>query len=128
MTAIRGIVRAGQGQARGFTQLDWVRRQFRDKLGFDPYPGTLNLQIDDRATLARWRALPGISIEPSPGYCAAKCHRVRIDAKVDAVWIVPQVPGYGEDVVELIAAASLRESLHLRDGDSVWIQRVEGEE
>ncbi len=86
---------AGQGQGRSFTRLDWVRRQFRDKLGFAPYPGTLNLQID---------------------------------AKVDAVWIVPQVPGYREDVVELIAAVSLRESLHLQDGDAVWIQRVEGEE
>ncbi|HEX7593320.1 MAG TPA: DUF120 domain-containing protein [Anaerolineae bacterium] len=62
MTGIRGIVCAGQGQGRSFTRLDWVRRQFRDKLGFDPYPGTLNLQID---------------------------------AKVDAVWIVPQVPGIG---------------------------------
>ncbi len=80
---------------RSFTRLDWVRRQFRDKLGFDPYPGTLNLQID---------------------------------AKVDAVWIVPQVPGCREDVVELIAAVSLREALHLQDGDAVWIQRVEGEE
>jgi riboflavin kinase len=128
MTGIRGIVCAGQGQGRSFTRLDWVRRQFRDKLGFDPYPGTLNLQIEERAALARWRAHPGIAIEPSPGYCAAKCHRVRIDAKVDAVWIVPQVPGYREDVVELIAAVSLRESLHLQDGDAVWIQRVEGEE
>ncbi len=50
---IQGIVQGGLGQGNSFTQLDWVRQQFRDKIGFDPYPGTLNLRVQDRDGLAR---------------------------------------------------------------------------
>jgi CTP-dependent riboflavin kinase len=123
---IRGIVCEGEGEARGFTQLDWVRAQFRHKLGFDPYPGTLNLQIENAGALARWRMQPGISIEPSPGYCAAKCFRVQLNGQVSAAWIIPTVPGYPEDIVELMAPVLLREALNLRNGDTVSIQVLEG--
>ena len=40
-----GKVVGGVKQAAYFTQLDWVQEQCADKLGFRPYPGTLNLEI-----------------------------------------------------------------------------------
>ena len=128
MTTIRGVVRRGQGQGRAFTQLDWVREQFRGKLGFEPYPGTLNLQVEDGAARAAAQAQPGILIEPtSAEYCTAKCLRVRINGRVDATWIMPDVPNYPDDLVELMAPFALREELGVEDGDEVSIQVVEGE-
>lgn len=120
MSEIRGIVREGRGEGRKFTQLDWVRRQTRAKLGFDPYPGTLNLVTTDRAALDA-SAARAIVIEPEPGFCVARCYRVRVNGRVDAAWIVPEVVGYPSDQVELIAAVSLRDALGLKDGDAVVV-------
>ncbi|MDE3088684.1 MAG: CTP-dependent riboflavin kinase [Chloroflexota bacterium] len=128
MTIMRGVVCTGQGQGRSFTQLDWVRQQFRDKLGFDPYPGTLNLTIESMDALAAWRTRQGVVIAPpSPEYCAAKCYRVKVNDRIAAVWIIPQVPGYPANLVELMAPVHLRGALGLKDGDRVQIQLVEGE-
>jgi phosphoglycolate phosphatase-like HAD superfamily hydrolase len=49
---------------------------------------------------------------------------VRLAGEVTAAVIVPQVPGYPPDQVELIAALPLRERLGLRDGDSLEIEIV----
>lgn len=130
MKVIRGIVLDGSGQAHRFTQLDWVRQQFRDKIGFDPYPGTLNVRVEDAGALAAPRARAGIAIEPgAAGYCVAKCFRVRVNGRIAAVWIIPDVPGYPAEQIELMAPVSLRDALGLRAGEAVWIEiQTEGEE
>jgi CTP-dependent riboflavin kinase len=125
---IRGVVREGKGEGKTFTQLDWVREQFRLKVGFDPYPGTLNVQTSQRDQLAEWRTRQGIQIEPRPGYCAAVVLRVRVNGRIDAAWIIPFVPNYPTDVLELMAGVSLRETLGLVTGNQVSIELLEGAE
>lgn len=120
---LRGTVCDGQGVAKGFTALDWVRVQFRAKVGFDPYPGTLNLRTQDAAQLACIRATPGIPIMPdSAKSCPAQAWRVRVAGQVIAAWILPDVPGYPADVLELMAPVSLRQALGLKTGDSVVVE------
>ncbi len=121
MNEIRGVVREGNGEARGFTQLNWVRAQSREKLGFDPYPGTLNLETTERAALEASSTSRAIIIEPEPGFCSARCYRVRVNDRVDAVWIVPEVPGYPANQMELMSSVSLRDTLHLKDGSIVTV-------
>lgn len=128
---ITGRVRRGLGHGAGFTSLPWARRQFLEALGIEPFPGTLNLQVDhdDRA---RWQALksgPGLRLEPghAPG-CAARCYPVRASvagrSPVTAAIVVPEVPGYGPHQVEVIAAVSLREGLGVADDDRVTLETV----
>ena len=126
---LRGRLVDGLGEGQRFTALDWVRRRFRDLLGFDPYPGTVNLRVEaagDREALARLRSAPGIIILPEPGFCAATAYRVAIhlpggpDA-VPAAIVVPHVPGYPGDQVELVAAVHVRTALGLNTGDTVTI-------
>ncbi|MBI4772500.1 MAG: CTP-dependent riboflavin kinase [Chloroflexi bacterium] len=123
---ISGALVTGRGEGAAFTQLDWAREQFRDRLGIDPYPGTLNLLLEAPADLARWAALraePGIPITPpDPGWCLARCYPVRIAGRLPAAIVLPEVPGYPPAQVELIAALPLRETLGLRDGDRVALQ------
>ena len=117
----RGVVLDGVGQAKTFTQLEWVREQVRAKIGFDPYPGTLNLRVKDADALWACRAGPGILIVPgAAGYCAARCYRMQVGG-VPAAWILPEVPGYPEDVVELLAPVSLRQTLNLNTGVTVTV-------
>lgn len=119
---VSGIVQDGLGQGSSFTQLDWVRQQFREKLGFDPHPGTLNVHVQDVGTLAEWQACPGIPIEPASGFCAARCYRVELNGQMIAGWIIPVVPGYPDDLMELMAPMSLRQAFALKTGDVISIK------
>jgi CTP-dependent riboflavin kinase len=42
---LEGHLCSGLGEGAGFIALDWVEHQFHAKLGFAPYPGTLNLNL-----------------------------------------------------------------------------------
>ncbi|HEY7676602.1 MAG TPA: DUF120 domain-containing protein [Candidatus Methylomirabilis sp.] len=126
---LRGVLVDGAGEGRRFTALDWVRRRFRDLVGIDLYPGTVNLRVEaagDREALARLRAAPGIPIPPEPGFCAATAYRVTIRRPgggdtVPAAMVVPHVPGYPGDQVELVAAVHVRTALGLYSGDILSI-------
>ena len=45
--SITGKIVSGAGEGAYFTQIGWVQQQCVEKLGFRPYPGTLNLQISE---------------------------------------------------------------------------------
>ena len=120
-----GRVVTGVGAGASFTQVSWARQQFIDKLGLDPYPGTLNLVIDTstaRASWARLKTAPGYPITPAdPQWCQARCYPVRIDGCLPGAIVLPDVPNYPPGQVELIAALSLRAELALKDGDQLCL-------
>lgn len=139
---LHGKLVSGLGQGREFTQLDWVRSQFAARLGIDPYPGTLNLQLETSTELEKWRRLqahPGVRIEPaSAEFCEARGYPARVmrgtspsppqdrahpswTDGVRAAIVLPDVPGYPPAQVELIAEVNLREALELKDGDVVSV-------
>ncbi|GAB6064206.1 MULTISPECIES: DUF120 domain-containing protein [Deferrisoma] len=124
-TTILGVVSAGRGEAGGFVGLPWVVEQLERAAGFRPFPGTLNLKLRDEASLARWRRIrrvPGFLLEPAdPSFCSAAVHPVTLPEGIAAVVVVPHVPSYPEDLVEIIAADRLRDRLGLRDGDEVVV-------
>jgi HAD superfamily hydrolase (TIGR01509 family) len=118
-----GRVVTGVGAGASFTQLSWARQQFIDKLGLDPYPGTLNLLIDTSTDHASWvslKARPGYPINPPDSqWCQARCYPVRIDDHLPGAIVLPDVPSYPPAQVEIIAALSLRAELALKDGDQL---------
>jgi CTP-dependent riboflavin kinase len=123
-TEFEGIVCSGLGEGERFTALEWVSSEFRRKLGFAAWPGTLNLRVSGPAW-QRWRAAlaerAGIRIDPAPGYCAAKCFPALLNGRVHAAAVFPDVPGYPEDKLELIAPLALRCALALSEGDVVRV-------
>jgi phosphoglycolate phosphatase len=129
--SIVGVARTGLGHAAGFTSLPWAQRQFMQTLGIAPFPGTLNLLLDPGG-VADWRALmaqPGLRVLPERATdCAARCYPVLASVPgqgpITAGILVPEVPGYAHDQVEVLAAVSLRESLRIADGDSVTLRTV----
>ncbi len=128
MKTLTGVVTSGKGEARAFTELPWLRAQFRDKFGFDPYPGTLNVRLDKKLAANALSDFPWVGIDAQePGYCLAKALRVELNGRASAIWILPQVAGYPSDQIELMADQSLRALLGLKDGDRIVIQVKEGE-
>jgi phosphoglycolate phosphatase len=122
-----GRVATGLGQGVSFTQLAWARKQFVQKLGIDPYPGTLNLILGASADLRAWaelKATPGISITALQARsCDARCYPVRVADQIPGAIVLPEVGAYRGDQVEVIASLPLRETLSLADGDRLVLHR-----
>ena len=95
------------------------------KLGFKPYPGTLNLAIaDSDADLLE--SLQGLDtmalIPPDPKFCSARTLPVKIKGIQGAI-IIPakDVQIHAKNRLEVIAPVCLKEVLGLDDGDFVKI-------
>lgn len=118
---LRGVIEAGTGQAAAFMSVGWVRRAIEETVGFDPYPGTLNLRLVDGDMLERWRRIRrdhALRLMPPPGEtCGARLVPVVVSTDVPAAVIVPDVTMYGAHVLEIIAPVHLRTRLWLRDHD-----------
>jgi len=120
---LKGRVFSGKGEGAEFVNLSWARKRIEEKLGFTPYSGTLNIRLDGESTKLK-RALTkarGAEILPAPGYCRGRIFEASI-MKVKCAAVIPEVPGYPEDVVEVISSTNLRERLHLADGSSVEVK------
>jgi riboflavin kinase, archaea type len=119
---------SGLGEGSYYMSLDGYRKQFRAKLGFDPFPGTLNLRIQGE-DLGKRKMMEGFSPIEIEGfanekrtYGGAYCYRALINEKLRGAVIVPIRAHYGEDVIEVIAPYQLRKQLHLKDGDAVGVK------
>ena len=126
--AIRGKITEGLKESSFFIRLPWVREQFITKLGIDPYPGTLNLDIvtpEDIAKLKEIKKQKGIEIIPAePGFCLAKCFHVSVCGKISGAIVVPLVSGYPESKLEIIASDRICDILSLKVGDFVNVEII----
>jgi HAD superfamily hydrolase (TIGR01549 family) len=121
--SFRGEIVKGAGEAAFFTQLDWVVDQCIAKLGFTPFPGTLNLKLADDCKLRRELFALGDVIElipPEDSFCSARVMPVELEG-IGAVVIIPEekVRIHGWDIVEIMAPVNLQEALSKREGDLV---------
>ena len=125
MQVLRGKVVSGSGKAAFFTQLDWVREQCNQKLGFEPFPGTLNIEIfpGTPADPESLRSQKGIELIPAdPSFCIAKVVRASIRG-IDAAIVIPEknVGVHGDHTLEVLAPVRLKTALGINDGDTVEI-------
>ena len=126
--SLLGHLATGIGQGARFTQLDWAASQFLAECGIHPYPGTLNVLLSDGSQCAVWQQLkgtPGIRLHAGDSAsCDARLYPVRIGGEVPATIVFPEVSGYPENQIEIVAAVALREQLAIADGDPVRITRT----
>jgi CTP-dependent riboflavin kinase len=124
--AIKGRMTEGLKESSFFMHIPWVREQFITKLGIDPYPGTLNLELIDNQDIEKLKEIKrrkGIEIIPAePGFCSAKCFHVLVCGKIKGALIIPQVPDYPESKVEIISSDRIRDVLPLELGDLVSVE------
>jgi len=120
---LEGRILSGKGEGAKFLKLPWVKEQIEEKLGFVPYLGTLNLRIIQESVKLK-RALAkgeGVKILPVSGFCLGKCYRASLKTESNCAVLVPEVPDYPEDVVEIIGPENLRKKFHLLDDERVQI-------
>jgi CTP-dependent riboflavin kinase len=122
---LNGKVVSGVRKAAYFTQLDWVQEQCMEKLGFRPYPGTLNVEISEES-LSIIEALQkeqGIELNPpDTEFCAARAMLLSVGSVSGAI-IIPaeDVRVHGKSIVEVISPLRLKDALQVEDGDSLTL-------
>jgi riboflavin kinase len=126
---LEGTVFTGLGEGAYYISKEHYRKQFIEKLGFDPYPGTLNLKLTadyDLKTRTELEAYPAIEIQGFKNedrtFGLVKCYPVTIDNKVKGALISALRSHYGNSVVEVIAPVCLRKQLNLKDGNKVKVE------
>ena len=122
---LEGILFSGIGEGAWYVSQPGYRKQFAERLGFNPFPGTLNLRLkpeyeDEKRLL---ETIPHIQIEGfrdgERTFGPVVCHKTKINDSEDGALISAVRTHYAGDVIEIIAASNLREKLGLRDGDTV---------
>jgi len=115
-----GKVTAGVGQAGYFLSRDGYRCQFLDRLGFIPFPGTLNVLLEEPFPASAPAILIQGFSEKEESFGACQCYRIQING-LDAVAIRPDKSSHPPELIEVIAPVNLRRALNLKDGDTVEV-------
>lgn len=119
---VQGIVTSGLGRGKKFVALDGYAHQFEQELGYEPHPGTLNLELGtsvrekleplDPTRLAGWE-------EDDRSFGAVDCYPAFVPDSVDSVplhLIIPHRTDHDTFTIELISPVKLRDRFDLADG------------
>lgn len=122
---LTGKVITGLGEGQYYISLAGYRQQFIEKLGFTPFPGTLNIKLDPASKEVRKGISADIKISgfttENRTFGSGSCFNVMISGVMGAV-IVPERTHYPEDIIEIIAPLNLREHLSISDGSDVKVE------
>jgi riboflavin kinase len=122
---VMGRVFSGMGKGRYYVGHSEYQRRFKDLLGYSPYPGTLNIKLEDDATmrdLGGLRKKSGKRVDgfeyQGESFSALNCFDGSMQGERVTILFI-EVTYYNESVAELISPVYLRERFGLKDGDSV---------
>jgi riboflavin kinase len=129
---LSGRVCDGVGEGGDFISLEGYATQFVERLGYEPYAGTLNVELDEvnvakRTALEKvdaididgWEA-DGRSFGPVTCY-PATIETVSADSYDRAHILVPERTHHPPDILELVADVRLREALGLEIGEVIAV-------
>jgi riboflavin kinase len=121
----KGRVISGMGEGTYYTKQSGYANQFKKKLGFTPYPGTFNIEIEyiERNKLKLLRNHNGITIDEFKNenrtFGSVICYKATVN-DVEGAIVVPKRSHYAS-VLEVISPYCLRERLGVDDGDDVEV-------
>ena len=123
---LEGNILTGLGEGQYYVNIPGYRKQFEEKLCFSPFPGTLNIKISGNSltVLNRLLELPAVQIDGfhdgKRTFGGGRCYPVSVRG-IEAAVVAPERTHYPSDLIEIIAPVKLRDTLSLKDGDSVVI-------
>lgn len=125
---VRGRVVKGLGEGQYYINRDGYKRGFQRLVGFEPFPGTLNVEVEplDREKVSELKEREGLLIaefqDEGRTFGAVKCFPAEIMG-VEAAAIFP-LRSHHTNVLEVISPYHLREKLNLEDGAEVTVKVV----
>jgi riboflavin kinase len=130
---LTGSVTSGFGKGKEFVTLEGYASQFENRLGYEPYPGTLNLVLDSRIDESLSN-LTAIRIDGwqdgDSSFGAVDCYPATIPAAEEDVpvhLIVPDRTDHDTSTIELISPFNLRDRIGLSDETELTVSIREPE-
>ena len=125
----KGVIISGMGEGAYYMSMKGYTKQFKSKLGYVPFPGTLNVKLKDKEFIEAKRSLdahPAIMVNGfSDGkrtYGWVKCYPARINNSVDAALILLERTHHDDSVIELVSKENIKKLTKLSTGSQVTIQ------
>ncbi|MFW9983308.1 MAG: DUF120 domain-containing protein [Candidatus Odinarchaeota archaeon] len=127
--SFQGRVFTGLGEGAYYIRLEGYRKQFRKKLGFNPYPGTLNIQLISNSDVNEFQLLKatiGIEIHGFASgdrtFGPVTCYPATVNDQQKAAILIIERTHHHPNVVEIIAPINLREKLSISDEDIITVK------
>ena len=126
---LNGSVISGLGEGAYYMSLNGYTKQFKIKIGYVPFPGTLNIKLNQlQATqiIQQLDELDSTVIEPfSDGkrtYGWVKCFHATLNNSIKSEVIRLERTHHDSSVIELISKTSLRKTARLKTGSKVRVK------
>ena len=127
--SIVGTIISGMGEGAYYMSMKGYTKQFKSKLGYVHYPGTLNVQLKDKKfseAISQLSNYEGIKINSfSDGkrtFGWVKCFKSKINNKIDCELILLERTHYDTTSVEFIAKSNIRKSLKIGNKSNTKIK------
>ncbi|HLC61008.1 MAG TPA: DUF120 domain-containing protein [Candidatus Nanoarchaeia archaeon] len=122
---ISGMIVKGLGEGAVFMSMPHYKNEIKKKLGFDAYPGTLNVKVTKLQFDSLKNNIP-IKIngfkKDGKIFGGANCHKSKIK-NINGAIIMPDINKH-KDIIEFIAPVHIKSKLKLADGDKVKIELI----
>lgn len=126
-----GQIITGMGEGAYYMSLNGYKKQFKEKLGYEPYPGTLNIKLNSMLFVEAKKEMlkyPAIKIEgfsdQSRTFGWVKCYPAYINdsRNINSSILILERTHYDDTIIELIAPFSIKEQFSLKNGDYVKLK------
>ena len=120
---LKGIITSGKGEGAFFMSQPVYQEQFKEKLNFSPFPGTLNIKINDK-DIDNLHKVPEnkmTNIEGKEKFGDVLLIKAVLNDKIEGAIVFPKRTTHKENIIEFIAPQNIKEELGIKDGDSVKI-------
>lgn len=120
---IKGTVTSGQGKGAYFMSLPVYKTQFEKQLNFSPFPGTLNIKISEEEidTIHRIDEDKLKIIEGKENFGDVLLIHATLNDEIEGAIVFPKKTTHKENILEFITSRKLKETIGIKDGDSVKI-------
>ena len=127
--SITGTITSGMGEGAYYMSMKGYTKQFKSKLGYIPYPGTLNVQLKEKKfseAISQLSNYEGIKMNSfSDGkrtFGWVKCFRAKINNKINCELILLERTHHDPTIVEFISKHNIRKSLKIGNKSNVKIK------
>lgn len=150
----KGKIVTGMGEGSYYMSLKGYTKQFKEKLGYEPFPGTLNLKLENKIYMDKKREItnyPSIYIhgfkDENRTFGWVKCYpailipeieKNNIDFKnkhenfkdikkieLDSAILLLERTHHDNSLIEVISPVCIKETANLKNGDMVTIELKE---
>ena len=126
---LKGTLVFGMGEGAYYMGLKGYTKQFQSKIGYVPYPGTLNVRLDQKIhqeAIKQFETLNGVKIKSfSDGkrtYGWVKCFTAKLNNSTNCELIILERTHHDDSIIELISKSCIRKIAKLKDGSKVSIK------